>query len=99
MHPLLEALLFGLTVAAMFVGLFGIILPIIPGTILIYLSALGYAVLEGFNAVDWLSFTVITLIALVAVTADFWMPILGVLFASRFNSVIQILSIVFTIYG
>jgi uncharacterized protein YqgC (DUF456 family) len=77
MHPLLEALLFGLTVAAMFVGLFGIILPIIPGIILIYLSALAYAVLEGFNAVGWLSFTVITLIALVAVTADLWMPILG----------------------
>ncbi len=77
MHPLLEALIFGLTVAAMFVGLFGIVLPIIPGIILIYLSALGFAVLEGFDAVDWLSFTAITLIAVVAVTADLWMPLLG----------------------
>jgi uncharacterized protein YqgC (DUF456 family) len=77
MHPVLEALLFGITVAAMFVGLFGIILPVIPGVILIYLSALGFAILEGFDAVDWLSFSVITIIAAVAVTADLWMPLLG----------------------
>lgn len=77
MYPLLEALVFGVAVVAMIIGLFGIILPIIPGIVLIWLTAFGYAFLEGFAAVDWLTFTVITLIALVAGTADLWMPILG----------------------
>lgn len=77
MEALLEALLFGVTVAAMLIGLFGIMLPILPGVMLIWLAALGYAVVEGFTAVDWWTFAVITLITLVTVTSDFWLPLLG----------------------
>ncbi len=77
MHTLFEALVFGIAVAAMFIGLFGIILPIIPGIALIWLTAFGYAFYEGFEAVDWLAISIITLITLVAGTADLWMPLLG----------------------
>lgn len=77
MGTLLEALVFGITVASMFIGLFGIVLPLIPGIALIWLAALGYAILEGFAAIDWLSFTTITAIALIAGTADIWMPLMG----------------------
>ena len=77
MQTLLEALVFGITVASMFIGLFGIVLPLIPGIALIWLAALGYAILEGFAAIDWLSFTAITVIALIAGTADIWMPLMG----------------------
>ena len=55
----------------------GIIVPILPGTILIWLTILAYAILEGFTAIDWASFVFITLIALITGTADIWMSLLG----------------------
>ncbi len=61
----------------MIAGLVGIIIPILPGILLIWLSVLLYAIREGFQAIDWITFTVITLIALVAGTADLWLPLLG----------------------
>lgn len=77
MHLLFEAFIFGIAVAAMFVGLLGIILPILPGVVLIWLTVLAYAVFEGFSSIGWITFTVITLIALVASTVDIWMPVVG----------------------
>jgi uncharacterized protein len=77
MPVVLEALLFGITVAFMLLGIAGIIIPILPGMVLIWLSALVYAVIEGFAAVDWITFGVITIIALVAGTSEIWLPLLG----------------------
>lgn len=73
----LEALLFGLTVAFMLIGLVGIIIPVLPGIVLVWLAVLVYAVIEGFEAVGWITFTVITLITLIAGTADIWLSFLG----------------------
>ncbi len=73
----LEAVLFGLVVGLIVVGLIGIIVPLIPGTFLIWLSVLIYAIIEGFESIDWISFTVITIIALITGTADLWMSLLG----------------------
>ena len=73
----LEAVLFGLVVGLIVVGLIGIIVPIIPGTFLIWLSVLIYAIIEGFDSIDWISFTAITIIALISGTADLWMSLLG----------------------
>jgi len=77
MQPVLEALIFGLAVVAMFIGLFGIIMPIIPGIVLIWLTAVVYAIYDDFSSVGWVSITAITLIALIAGTADLWMPFFG----------------------
>ncbi|MDX1614990.1 MAG: DUF456 domain-containing protein [Candidatus Promineifilaceae bacterium] len=73
----LEALLFGLTLAFMLVGLAGIIVPLLPGMLLVWLSLLVYALVDGFTAVDGLTFAVLSIIALVAGTADLWMSVLG----------------------
>jgi len=73
----LDALVFGLAVAFMIVGLIGIAVPILPGTILIWLGVLAYALVEGFQAIDWLTFVVLTLIALITGTADIWLALLG----------------------
>ena len=75
MDALFEALVFGVAVVAMFIGLFGIILPIMPGIVLIWLTVLGYALYDGFEAVGLPTVFVITLITVIAVTADLWMPV------------------------
>lgn len=77
MALLFEAILFGLTVAFMLVGLLGILVPILPGTLLIWLSVLVYALFEGFQAIDWLAFAFISAIALVTGTADLWLSLMG----------------------
>jgi uncharacterized protein YqgC (DUF456 family) len=77
MTVLVEAVVFGLSVAFMLVGLVGIIIPILPGMLLIWLSVLAFAVVEGFKSVDWITFSILTAIALVVGTADIWMSLLG----------------------
>lgn len=65
------------TFLIMFVGLLGTVLPVLPGTILILLGALLYAVLEGFQSVGWPTLLVLTVLAVVATTADIWVGGLG----------------------
>lgn len=74
---ILDALAFGVAVAFMLIGLIGMVVPILPGTLLIWLTALTYAIFDGFQAIDWISFTIITIIALVTGTADIWLTLLG----------------------
>lgn len=77
LSTLLEALLFGLAVAFLLVGIIGVIVPILPGILLVWLTVLAYAIVEGFDAIDWITFGFITLIALIAGTADIWMTLFG----------------------
>lgn len=72
-----ESITIGLTVTFIVLGLIGIIVPLIPGTLLIWLAILVYAGVTGFTTVTPLSFAILTLIALVTGTADFWLPLLG----------------------
>lgn len=73
----LNAIAFGMAVAFMLIGLIGIVIPILPGILLIWLTVLAYAVVDGFQAIDWISFTFITIIALITGTADIWLALLG----------------------
>ena len=66
-----------LTLLVMSIGLIGIVLPIIPGTILIFLAALVYALLEGFQTIGWPTLVVLGLLAIVATTADIWASSVG----------------------
>lgn len=77
MIEIVQALAFGVAVAFMFLGLVGILLPVMPGILLIWLSALAYAIVDGFDAVGVPAFVAISLIALVSGTADIWMSLLG----------------------
>lgn len=73
----LNAIAFGVAVAFILIGLIGIVIPILPGILLIWLTVLAYAVVDGFQAIDWISFAVITIIALITGTADMWLALLG----------------------
>lgn len=80
MTILSQSLSFGLAVFFMLVGLVGVVIPMLPGTLLIWLTVLLYAVLEranGFTAIDPLTFIVISLIAIVTGLADLWLPLVG----------------------
>lgn len=77
MSELLNALLFGLAIIFMIIGMIGILVPILPGTLLIWLTVLAFAIVEGFQAIDAVTFTFITLIALITGTADLWLSLLG----------------------
>jgi uncharacterized protein YqgC (DUF456 family) len=70
---------FWLTVALvfMFIGLLGVLLPFVPGVTLIWLTALIYAIAEGFKNVDPVTMVVLSLLALPGITADIWLSNLG----------------------
>lgn len=49
----------------------------IPGSLLIWMAVLVYVLVNGMASVGWPAFIFISLVALVAGTADLWMPLLG----------------------
>lgn len=59
------------------VGLIGNLLPGFPGITLIWLAILVYAVVENFTAIDTVSFLLITFLAILGLTSDFWLGQLG----------------------
>jgi hypothetical protein len=64
---------FWVALAAMVIGLFGVILPIFPDVIFIWLVALIYAIAEGFAAIDPITFAVLTLLGATGFVAEFLM--------------------------
>jgi uncharacterized protein YqgC (DUF456 family) len=66
----LETTIIVLTVLTMLVGLFGLIVPIFPGNVVMWLAALVYGLVFGFGRLGAIMFTIITLLMLVAVSAD-----------------------------
>jgi uncharacterized protein len=65
-----EAFLFGITLFVMLIGLFGTLIPMFPGVVVIWLAALGYGILSGFNLFGVIMFIVITLLMIAGVTVD-----------------------------
>ena len=68
---------FWLALAAMVVGLIGVILPVVPGVGFVWLVVLAYAVAEHFATIDPISFTVLTVLGAIGVSADLWMSQVG----------------------
>lgn len=68
---------FWLTLGVMMVGLIGTMIPVLPGVELIWLAALVYAIAERFATIDPLTFTVLTALAAIGVTANIWASHLG----------------------
>jgi hypothetical protein len=59
-----------LTLIVMLVGLFGLILPIFPGGVVIWLAALGYGLLNGFSTPGIIIMVLITLLMIASALAD-----------------------------
>ena len=74
---LLEALSFGVAIVFMLIGIIGIIVPILPGMLLVWLTLLGYAWVTDFEIIKLWMLVILTLVAIVTGTASIWLPYLG----------------------
>ena len=59
-----------LTLIVMLFGLFGLIMPLFPGLVIIWLAALGFGIFGGFSAGGWGFFIVITVLMLIGNISD-----------------------------
>ncbi len=65
-----ESFIVGLTAVIMLTGLLGLIIPIFPGNVVIWLAALIFGLVTGFDTLGWWMFALITLLMLIATTID-----------------------------
>ena len=62
--------IFILTQIFVLIGLFGLIVPIFPGTVVIWLAILGYGLVNGFSSLAAILFVIITILMLVGTVVD-----------------------------
>ena len=55
---------------AMLIGLFGMVIPIFPGGVVIWLAALVYGLLFGISGWGWVFFIIITLLMIAGIVSD-----------------------------
>ena len=72
-----QSISFGVVVALIVAGMIGTVVPAVPGTLIVWVSILIYAIADGWASLGWGVFALITLIAIVTGTADYWLPLLG----------------------
>lgn len=60
----------GFTLVVMLIGLFGLVIPIFPGGVVIWLAALGYGLVYGFSTTGIVIFILITLLMIAGTLAD-----------------------------
>jgi uncharacterized protein len=53
-------------------------IPMMPGAMVVWVVAIGFAILEGFKRMTPLAAVIATLIMAVGTLSDFWLPLLGV---------------------
>lgn len=66
----LDISIFAITQVVMLVGLFGLLVPLFPGIVVMWLAALGYGVVTGFNTLGIVLFIIISLLMLAGTLAD-----------------------------
>lgn len=59
-----------LLLLVMAAGLVGLVLPIFPGLVVIWLASLGYGILEGFTSVGWVILGLVTLLMITGSLID-----------------------------
>jgi uncharacterized protein YqgC (DUF456 family) len=64
----IEQIARGITMIMMAVGL--LVIPILPGLLIIWISALGYGIAAGFNVLGWVMFSIITALMLAGSILD-----------------------------
>jgi hypothetical protein len=70
MEPWLGWLVLILVLLVMMVGMIGLLIPVLPGTVIIWLAALGYGLVNGFGTLGWVIFGILTLIMLTSTVID-----------------------------
>jgi len=62
--------IFGLTQIFMLVGLFGLIIPVFPGIVIMWLAALGYGIASSFSTAGIVIFVLLTLLMIAGTLVD-----------------------------
>ena len=70
MENVLDITLFALVQILMLVGLFGLIVPVFPGLVVMWLAALGYGVASGFSTLGIVLIVIISILMVVGSFAD-----------------------------
>lgn len=73
----MSTFIFWIVLLIMVVGAFGTLLPVIPGTPLIFLAALGYGFYEHFQKVTPLTLVILFLLMGISITVDYLAGVLG----------------------
>ena len=68
---------FWVALVAMVLGLFGVLLPIFPDVVFIWVVILIYAIADGFASIGPLTFILLTALGLLGFSAEFWMSQAG----------------------
>lgn len=76
-------ILFVLAVISLIAGLAGLVLPLLPGPLLIYIGLILAAWAEDFNYINWVTLLILGLLMIVAHAVDF---IAGALGAKRYGA-------------
>jgi uncharacterized protein YqgC (DUF456 family) len=77
MSPQTAGLLQLIAYAGLIAGIIGTVAPVIPGPLLIWLSALLWAWADGFHAVGWPTLVVLALLVIVAELSDVALAAMG----------------------
>ncbi len=72
-----EAAAFTAAVFLMLVGLLGVILPVIPGLVLVWVGALIFALVDKFSIIAPWTFIGLSVLAILGISAEIWMTQLG----------------------
>lgn len=59
-----------ITLLVMLLGLFGLIVPIFPGLVIIWIAALIFGIIHGFTTLGWALFAIITILMLIGNVID-----------------------------
>jgi hypothetical protein len=66
----LDITIFGITQFFVLIGLFGLIVPLYPGTVIMWLAILVYGIATGFGTLGFVLFILLTLIMLASTLVD-----------------------------
>ncbi len=72
-----SAVLFALAYFLMILGVIGAILPVMPGPVLIWVGALLWGWVNGFQAVKWPTFVVLGILMVLALSSDLLLTTVG----------------------
>lgn len=59
---------------AMVIGIFGTVVPLLPGLPIVWAAALVYGLVEGFGIVGWICFAIITIVGVAGAIAGVVVP-------------------------
>jgi len=70
MDDILSISVFGIVQLFMLIGLFGLLIPIFPGLLIMWIASLGYGIASGFTTTGVIIFVIISVIAILGTLVD-----------------------------